>query len=360
MKRLGNLITEENITHDFCLNAIEEAARHKHKKLSVQKVFANIDKYADLLREMILNDTFTPNKYIYEERIENGKLRKLHKPKFFPDTCVHHILIMLIQDKLVKRIDPYAVASIKGRGQMKAFTAIKKWITYDKKGTTYVIKGDIEKFFDNVQPNMLMECYKRFIKDKKYLSLKAKVVYSCKTLPLGNYCSAFDANLLLKEMDSVIRSQPTVKHYVRYMDDFVAFCDDWEKAKLIKPLVEKVLTKYKLKPKHTYQLFRLENRGLDFIGYRFYPNKIILRKRVLKGILNQTKRISRLKIIPVKEAQGITSRLGVATHCYSKKIFNFVQKNINMYVAKDIIRENSRLISYKINGKPYTPKRILI
>ena len=243
---------------------------------------------------------------------------------------------------------------------MKAFKAIKKWITYDKKGTTYVIKGDIEKFFDNVQPDVLMECYKRFIKDKKYLSLKAKVVYSCNSLPLGNYCSAFDANLLLNEMDSVIRSQPTVKHYVRYMDDFVAFCDDWEKAKLIKPLVEKVLSKYKLKPKHTYQLFRLENRGLDFIGYRFYPNKIILRKRVLKGILNQTRRISKLKIIPVKDAQGITSRLGVATHCYSKKIFNFVQKNINMYVVKDVIRENSRLISYKMNGKPYEPKRILL
>ena len=46
--------------------------------------------------------------------------------------------------------------------------------------------------------------------------------------------------------------------------------------------------------------------------------------------------------------------------CQSKKIFNFVQKNINMYVVKDVIRENSRLISYKTNGKPYKPKRILL
>lgn len=45
---------------------------------------------------------------------------------------------------------------------------------------------------------------------------------------------------------------------------------------------------------------------------------------------------------------------------YSKNIFNFVQKNINMYVVKDIIRENSMLISYKMNGKSYTPKRILL
>lgn len=67
-----------------------------------------------------------------------------------------------------------------------------------------------------------------------------------------------------------------------------------------------------------------------------------------------------MKIIPVKEAQGITSRLGMATHCYLKNIFRFVHNNINMYVVKDIIRENSRLISYKMNGKPYKPKRILV
>ena len=47
MKRIGNLITKENITHDFCITAIEEETRHKHKKLSVQKVFANIEKYED-------------------------------------------------------------------------------------------------------------------------------------------------------------------------------------------------------------------------------------------------------------------------------------------------------------------------
>ena len=50
--------------------------------------------------------------------------------------------------------------------------------------------------------------------------------------------------------------------------------------------------------------FRLENRGLDFIGYRFYPNKIILRKRVLKGILNQTRRISKLKNNTSKRRTG--------------------------------------------------------
>ena len=67
-----------------------------------------------------------------------------------------------------------------------------------------------------------------------------------------------------------------------------------------------------------------------------------------------------MKIIPVKDAQGITSRLGMATHCYSKNIFKFVHKNVNMYIIKDIIRENSRLISYNMCGKSYKPKRILV
>ena len=44
-----------------------------------------------------------------------------------------------------------------------------------------------------------------------------KVVYSCESLPLGNYCSAWTLNLLLKDMDGTIRKQDGVTHYLRYM-----------------------------------------------------------------------------------------------------------------------------------------------
>ena len=85
MKRLNNLLTEENITTDFCSQAIIDASKNKHHKLSVIKVLNSLDYYSEKLQAMILNNTFTTNKYEYEERIEHGKLRKLQKPKLRKD-----------------------------------------------------------------------------------------------------------------------------------------------------------------------------------------------------------------------------------------------------------------------------------
>ena len=82
MKRLSNLITPEIITHEFCVRAIYEASYRKHLRDNVIRVLENIDEYADKLRDMILNETFEPNPYGFEIRMENGKERKLQKPKF--------------------------------------------------------------------------------------------------------------------------------------------------------------------------------------------------------------------------------------------------------------------------------------
>ena len=72
------------------------------------------------------------------------------------------------------------------------------------------------------------------IKDKKYLALKRKVLFQHKSLPLGNYCSSFDLNLLLLPFDQMIREKSYTTHYIRYMDDFVIFCVNRRKAFVLK------------------------------------------------------------------------------------------------------------------------------
>ena len=358
MKRIGNLITEDNITVELCMQAIYEASKNKKKRRSVLNVLDNIEEYSEILRDMILNETFKPSPYSYEEREENGKIRKLLKPRFFPDQCIHHILIMLIRDKIIKRIDPHAVASIPNRGQAMAFKLIEKWLKHDKEcNTRYAIKGDIQKFFENVKPNVIMSVYERMIKDKKYLRLKSIVTYSCESMPLGNYCSAYDANLLLKDMDEFIRSNVFVKHYVRYMDDFIIFCTNKRKARLLYSKIADIIKVSGLKLKHTYQLFRLDDRGLDFIGYRFYRDKVILRKRNYLKLIKQVKHILKLFTIPVYDCQSLMSRLGMAKHCYSKSLFKLIHNNLDVYKLKAIIAENSR---YSCIGINYIPKMILI
>ena len=326
-KRIGNLINEENITLAFCRNAIIEASRFKHHRKSVRKVMAKLDEKAEELQDMILNETFAPSPYTYKTKLEYGKVRKLLIPKFFPDQCIHHVLIMLIRDKILKRIDPHAIASIPNRGQIAGVRLIKRW-----NKTKYIIKGDIKKCFDNVMPEVIMKMYTNMIKDKKYLRLKSLVAYSTPSLPLGNYCSAFDLNLLLKRMDEHIRSHKFVKHYIRYMDDFVIFVTNRRKTKKLRESISSILKDIGLKLKENYQMFKFEDRGLDFIGYRFFGGYTILRKRNLVKLYKKNHKLDR--VVTLRKAQSIISSLGFATHCYSSKI----RKVFNIKHLKDIIR----------------------
>lgn len=319
MKRLGKLITEENITIEFCKAAILEAAKGKHHRRCVRKILKNIDERAKEMQDMILDETFTPSPYTYKIKFEYGKERKLLIPKFWPDQVVHHILIMLIRDFIIKRIDPYAVASIPKRGHAMAIKYIKRW-----KPTKYIIKGDIKKCFESVRSEVIMNMYNHMIKDKKYLRLKSLVVYSTDSLPLGNYCSAFDLNLLLKGMDEYIRSHSFVKHYIRYMDDFVVYITNRRKAKLLREGISNVLSKIGLRLKENYQLYKYNDRGIDFVGYRFFGKLTILRRRNLYKLYRQYLRLG--KVITRHTAMSIMSRLGFASHSFCVNLRTYLQK----------------------------------
>ena len=345
IKRWGNLITSTSVSHSFCVQAIREASRRKRDRRIVQKILSDIDNYANDLRYMILNNTFEPKPYSYECRIEYGKYRKLQKPAFFPDQCIHHALIMLIRDKLVKRIDPYACASINNRGSKMAISKCKYWIQKKAKrrtSTKYIIKCDIHKCFDSIKPAVVMSMWQRIIKDKQWLNLTRKVVFSCESLPLGNYMSAFTLNIMLKSLDETIRANKTVSHYIRYMDDFVIFVRNKRKAKAIKAIILGELSKLGLRLKSNYQMFALSDRGLDFVGYRFFRKYTILRKRNHFKLLRQARRMSLRSHWGVKSCQSIMSRLGLCTHCHSKYQYKVVGNLININAVKEIIRRWSK------------------
>lgn len=362
IKRIGYLITEEKITIDFCKQAIFEAAKRKKKRKSIMKVLDNIDEKAKELRDMVLEEKYTPSPYSYETKIEHGKERRLTKVRLFPDQCIHHILIMLIRDKILKRIDPYAVASVPNRGQRLGVKKLEYWIQKQPKAKTkakYCGKGDIKKCFASVRPEVIMNLYSRIVKDKKYLRLMSKVVYSCNSLPLGNYCSAWTLNLLLKDMDEAIRGHCAVHHYLRYMDDFIFLCSNKRQAKKLRNIIENELYKIKLKLKDNFQLFKIEDRGLDMMGYRVFRNYTLLRKRNFKKILKILNRMKNNKLYTVHDSQSVMSVLGQCRHCTSSFIWKLAGSMINIDMIKKIISEESRRYSYSLFGREYTPCVIL-
>lgn len=340
VKRMKNLITPEKITLEFCKQCIREASVGKANRHNVKVVLDNIDEYAEKLQDMVLNETFEPSKCISITKVEYGKVRNIEKPEFFPDQAVHHLLINLIYDRIIKRIDPYAIASIKNRGIHCGVRAVTRWLV-DKnayKSCKYVIKGDIKQCFASIKPEVIYDMYEKLIKDKKYLALKRKVLFQHKSLPLGNYCSSFDLNLLLLPLDQMIREKSYTTHYIRYMDDFVIFCVNRRKAFVLKDEIKACLAKFGLELKNNYSMHKTSIFGIDFIGYRFFSGNTILRKRNFLKITRLARRLGKARHYALHDCRSLVSLLGLCSHCHSTKVVRFVMKTVNYKLVKNIIR----------------------
>lgn len=67
------------------------------------------------------------------------------------------------------------------------------------------------------------------------------------------------------------------------MDDIVILHSDKKFLHSLKRAFDNIFEKdYDLKIKDNWQVFPVDSRGIDFVGYRFFHDKVILRKRIYK------------------------------------------------------------------------------
>jgi hypothetical protein len=118
-----------------------------------------------------------------------------------------------------------------------------------------------------------------------------------KNTPIGNYTSQWFGNLYMNEVDTYVKNKK-YKAYIRYCDDFVIFSDDKKDLHVLKLEIEDfLLTKLSLKFSR-WSIFN-NKQGVDFLGYRHFSNKILLRKTTSKRVM------ARIKELPKAYKNGI-------------------------------------------------------
>ena len=183
-------------------------------------------------------------------------------------------------------------------------------------------------------------------------SIKEKVFENFpKGLPLGFYISQWLANFVLGRVDALIsRFKPVC--FVRYVDDFIIADNNKQFLHGLIKKIAKCLGKLHLRLKKNYQVIRFVyekkdgkkiGREIDFMGYYFDREHVILRKRVLIKATRTARRLKRLTVIGLRQAQGMLSRLGWFKHTQTKKAYlDYIQPNISIGSLKNIVRRNSR------------------
>lgn len=372
MKRFKNVITPERITQKFCEQVILDTIKGKRKRFEAVVLESKLEEYAKTLRGMVLElpvpeDILISNEnplreyfpdakiikpielhpYKFSERMDRGKLRKLCKPELWPDQCIHHVLIKSLEKQFIKRMDPLAAASIPGRGQTYILHSLSEYLrTRSEKKTTWTLKLDIKKCFDSLRSEVVWREIQKIVKDKRWLEIFNQVIFMHPTLPIGLYISAWVLNLVLKPIDDAIRANRATDYYCRYMDDMVIIGPNKKALKwLLENIIRPKLAELGLEVKSNWRIFKTDDQndnhreGIDVVGFRFYKDKIIMRKRNFNHLRHACLRVMRLfdlnQPIPKKLSQSMVSMAGPKGF-----IFNYT---INKYLFKarfELVKNN--------------------
>ena len=296
-----NHLFEKIIDSENIRKAIRQSSKRKRDRKVVQQVLQNEDHYIKVIQDILTNDKFTIRKHT-PKIIDDGfqhKQRKIIQPDYKYEQIIQHALMQVLIPIFERGMYTYSCGSIPNRGNSYGKKYIEKIIKKDKINTQYVLKIDIKKFFENIDHEILKKKLERIIHDKKVLKVLYTIIDSYDDgLPLGYYTSQWFANFYLQELDCFIKQNLRVKYYIRYMDDMVLFASNKEELYYAKEAIESFVNlKLNLELKSNYQIFKLaknkndSGRCLNFMGYKFYIDKTILRKNIM---LKTTRKISKI------------------------------------------------------------------
>jgi retron-type reverse transcriptase len=310
MKRTGNLY------HRICsignLQIADSVARKgKLKQPGVILFDKNHEENIFQLHKIMNDRTYKTSEYTTFTIFE-PKERLIYRLPYFPDRITHHAVMNILEPIFVSTFTADTYSCIKGKGIHAAANAVKKALK-DIENTRYCLKLDIKKFYPNIDHDILKKLLRRKFKDNDLLWLLDEIIDSTDGLPIGNYLSQYFANFYLSYFDHWIKEDIRVKYYFRYADDLVILSGD-------KPYLHRLLSEIriylhanlKLTVKGNYQVFQVDDRGIDFVGYIFRHTHVLLRKSIKQNFASMLSKH--------RNTQSIASYKGWAIHCNSKNL----------------------------------------
>lgn len=328
MKRIGNLFDQICSLENLQL-ADEKARKGKLHSHGVKKHDLNKEENLIALRESLLNGTFKTSKYDVFT-ITEPKEREIYRLPYYPDRIVHHAVMNVLEPIWVSIFTADTYSCIKNRGIHAVARKLSRILKTDPNGTKYCLKLDVRKYYPTINHDVLKLIVRKKIKDRRLLNLLDEIIDSADGVPIGNYLSQYFANLYLSYFDHWIKEEKRVKYYYRYADDIVILSSDKE---LLHELLDDIRSfmhdNLKLEVKHNYQVFPVESRGIDFVGYVFYHTHTLMRKSIKQNFCRKVAKLNKQKNILNEKTfkQEICPWLGWAKHCNSINLITKLLKN---------------------------------
>lgn len=328
MKRINDLY-DKICNMDNLYLAYSIAKKGKSKQYGVRLFEKNLDENIKKLYNEMITETYKTSEYSVFT-IYDPKEREIYRLPF-RDRIVHHAVMNVLEPIWTSIFISHTYSCIKGKGIHGVLRNLKRDLK-DIENTQFCLKLDIRKFYPSIDHEVLKIIIRKKIKDGKLLNLLDEIIDSAPGVPIGNYLSQFFANLYLSYFDHCIKENKQVKYYYRYADDIVILASNKSYLhNLFNEINDYLFDNLKLQIKHNYQIFPVEKRGIDFVGYVFYHTHILMRKTIKKRFCRKAAKLNKKNITAQEYKQNICSWLGWAKHCNSKNLLKKIIKNEEIF-----------------------------
>lgn len=322
MKRHGNLYERICSPDNLRLAAIN-AAHGKRSRDEVKNFEAALEQNLRQLQEELQGKTYKTSAYEVFVKYE-PKRREIYKLPF-KDRVVQWAVMQVLEPIWTPQFTADTHACIKGRGIHSLLKKLRSDLKADPEGTRYCLKIDVRKFYPSIDHDRLKAVVRRKIKDPDVLWLLDGIIDSADGVPIGNYISQYFANLFLSELDHLLKEDAGVRYYYRYADDMVVLSDDKKYLSGLLIYINDYLQNDRLLSlKSNYQIFPVESRGIDFVGYVTFHTHCLARKRNKQGLCREVARLRRAGLKDEDIRLRVASRLGFMVHCDSKNLINIL------------------------------------
>ncbi len=324
MKRHGNLYPQ--IT-DFgnLLQAAQQAQRGKRYQTNVLRFNDNLANELLRLQQELTTKTYQPGKYKTFHIVEPKKRMISAAP--YRDRVLHHALCNVIAPIFEQTFIADSYANRVGYGTHRALRRFTKFARSSK----YILQCDIRKYFPSIDHEILKQLLRRKIKCPDTLWLIDTIINASnpqesvqdffpgddlftwgerrRGLPIGNLTSQFFANVYLNGLDHFVNEQLRITKYVRYVDDFALFGDDYDILAAAQKEVEAYLAGLRL---HIHpvknQLFETRH-GANFVGFRVLPERIRVRNENLRRSRKKLRELAEKYRLGTIEIETVTHAL---------------------------------------------------
>ena len=286
------------------------------------------------------------------------------------DKIVQQAIRTLIEPVAEKMFLPCSFGYRPSKGSIPAIKRVQRIIADLKEGA-FVVRLDIDDFFDTIDHGILEKRIKGICPDEEVhrlimLSIHMGVVNgkmkwreSMTGVPQGAILSPLMANLYMHSFDQFVLTR--TENYVRYADDFVIFCKDRESAESLLEQASEYLSqrlKLNLNPPSVVPV----SEEFDFLGISFVHGDLGLSETKKEKLMEQ---IAAIKLTPVGlDRQGEKKWGGICSY-YGKLLPQSILQEFDQAFFKVLEKEvltntksfpNRTILSNALKDIPFTTK----